>query len=303
MDIEARIENKQVVLIVQIVDTMCVTFSSSHPIRGFGIKVVQGVDEVMKIVERRPRSRTAPSDDSDLGSPLGQAAETNAKREGWIVQEYMLRPLLVKGRKFDIRCFVLLTQCSRQGVKAYFFDTAYVRTSSKKYTLNSLSDRETHLTNDAVQKNSKAYGKFESGNKLTFEELQGTIEADYPGAPKNVVMGHIMPQIKRLSALSVEAASEQLVVSDINKSFELLGYDYMVNEDFDPVLIEINSNPCLEFACPLLTDIISALIENVVKVALDPVFVPPVSSRTKACQQVWDEIQQQETRFEQIFPS
>jgi uncharacterized coiled-coil DUF342 family protein len=35
--------------------------------------------------------------------------------------------------------------------------------------------RALHLTNDAVQKHNKNYGKFEAGNKLTYEELQQSI--------------------------------------------------------------------------------------------------------------------------------
>ena len=127
------------------------------------------------------------------------------------------------------------------------------------------------MTNDAVQKHSKAYGKFESGNKLNFEEWQQCIAEDYPDAPQDVVQQRIFPEIKRLTALSITAGAEQLVQTEVHRSFELLGYDYMVDADFNPTLIEINSNPCLEFACPLLTEIISSLIDNMVRVALDPV--------------------------------
>lgn len=50
----------------------------------------------------------------------------------------------------------------------------YVRTSSEKFDLN---DREKenqfiHLTNNAIQKNNKNYGKFENGNQLSFEDLE-----------------------------------------------------------------------------------------------------------------------------------
>ena len=114
---------------------------------------------------------------------LSQQAGQISRKEGWIVQLYMDRPMLISGRKFDIRCYVLVTNFPKQGLKAYFFREAYVRTSSKKYSLTSLADREAHLTNDAVQKNSKCYGKFEEGNKMSFEQWQETILRDYPHAP------------------------------------------------------------------------------------------------------------------------
>jgi hypothetical protein len=36
----------------------------------------------------------------------------------------------------------------------------------------------------------------------------------------------------------------------------------MIDGQFKPWLIEINSNPCLELSCPLLADIIPCLVEN-----------------------------------------
>lgn len=208
--------------------------------RGFGIQVIRGTEEVLQLTQKVASAQglegcgleqckaegTKPS-----SGMLNKAARRRAAQEGWIVQEYMERPLLVSGRKFDIRCFVLLTlTCegkNRKGnLRAFYFREAYVRTSCKKYSLGNLADRECHLTNDAVQKHAKAYGKYESGNKLTLEEWQATIDKDYPSAPPNVVMAKVEPEIRRLCALSVSAAASKLSVSDIDKSFELLGCKY-----------------------------------------------------------------------------
>jgi tubulin monoglycylase TTLL3/8 len=68
----------------------------------------------------------------------------------------MLNPLLVAGRKFDIRIFVVMCYTKRgDSFKGYFYQDGYVRTSWKKFSLKSLDDRECHLTNDAVQKKAK----------------------------------------------------------------------------------------------------------------------------------------------------
>lgn len=34
-------------------------------------------------------------------------------------------------------------------------------------------------------------------------------------------------------------------------TFEIYGYDFMFDDEFKVYLIEVNTNPCLELACPL----------------------------------------------------
>jgi hypothetical protein len=47
--------------------------------------------------------------------------------------------------------------------------------------------------------------------------------------------------------------------------FKLFGYDFMIDEDFDVTLIEVNTNPCLDLACPLLARLIPNLLENTLR--------------------------------------
>ena len=49
----------------------------------------------------------------------------------------------------------------------------------------------------------------------------------------------------------------------------------MIDENFKPWLIEVNNNPCLETSCSLLNRIIPQVIENVFRIAVDPMFPPP----------------------------
>lgn len=46
-----------------------------------------------------------------------------------------------------------------------------MRTNSREYTLDDLSDPLIHLSNDAVQKEDDDYGKFEDHNKMSAEDF------------------------------------------------------------------------------------------------------------------------------------
>lgn len=60
---------------------------------------------------------------------------------------------------------------------AYWYQEGYIRTSSIEFSIKNLSNKMVHLTNDAVQKKGDNYGKFEKGNKVSFEEFSKFIEA------------------------------------------------------------------------------------------------------------------------------
>lgn len=108
--------------------------------RGNGITICYHLDDIVQ----RLRAKEKNSDGS---------------LRTFIVQKYIEKPLLFKGRKFDIRHYALIT--SFNGVlKAYWFPEGYLRTSSSPYSLKRGTSRYVHLTNDAVQKHADEYGKF-----------------------------------------------------------------------------------------------------------------------------------------------
>ena len=90
---------------------------------------------------------------------------SDGKPKTYILQKYIDNPLLYHKRKFDIRCFLLIT--SVNGIqKGYWYQDGYIRTSSLEFSLKDLTDKMVHLTNDAIQKNGDDYGKYEPGNKV-----------------------------------------------------------------------------------------------------------------------------------------
>lgn len=117
--------------------------------RGCGIQVSRELDHIKGLI---------------------QNVNVNGNRRSYIIQKYIEKPLLYKNRKFDIRCFTLM--CTINGnLQGYWYSDGYFRTSCREFTLKNVSNRYVHLTNDAVQKRLDDYGKFESGNKLSYPEF------------------------------------------------------------------------------------------------------------------------------------
>ena len=100
----------------------------------------------------------------------------NGKKRSYIIQKYCEKPLLYKQRKFDIRAYALIT-CMNGNLQGYFYHDGYLRTSCREYTLKNVQSRLIHLTNDAVQQRCAEYGKFENGNKLSYQEFQKYLDS------------------------------------------------------------------------------------------------------------------------------
>jgi len=158
--------------------------------RGNGIQVWSSLQEVENIIRTwRPKVEIQQTD-KNTNSKL----EDNQRRT-FILQKYIDRPLLIKKRKFDIRVFGTMTSINGW-LKGYFYEDGYIRTSSTKYTTKS-NDVFIHLTNDAVQKHADNFGKYESGNKLSYHDFQKYLNSHYPEL--NIwFYRDILPQMKRL---------------------------------------------------------------------------------------------------------
>ena len=54
--------------------------------------------------------------------------------------------------------------------------------------------------------------------------------------------------------------------------FELFGYDFILDIDFNVWLIEVNTNPCIEESSELLKILLPRMIEDMLKITVDPIF-------------------------------
>ena len=51
--------------------------------------------------------------------------------------------------------------------------------------------------------------------------------------------------------------------------FELFGYDFILDQDFNVWLIEVNTNPCIEESSELLKVLLPRMIEDMAKLTID----------------------------------
>lgn len=131
---------------------------------------------------------------------------------------------------------------------------------------------------DAVQKHVENYGKFEAGNKLSLVELQAHLLKDGQVKQADFVEAVLLPRLHELAVQSLEATHKLLNPNRRRYCFELLGYDFMLDSDFNAYLIECNLNPCMELASPYLAELLPAVIESTIQLAVDPVFPGPTKA-------------------------
>eukprot|EP00347_Sterkiella_histriomuscorum_P010551 403375852 len=183
----------------------------------------------------------------------------------WIVQKYIEKPLLYKQRKFDIRVLALGTN----DYEIYFYNTGYMRTSSDNYTLDN-KNKFVHLTNNCYQKHSNNYQKFEQGNQLTFQQFQEYLKDTFPDL--EIPFDQIMLRMKDLIIDCFLAGINNFNPNKREHVFEVMGFDFMIDEDFRVWIIEVNTNPYFGVLNDQLPKFIDNLVDDTLRLTLDKVF-------------------------------
>ncbi|VVC37019.1 Tubulin-tyrosine ligase/Tubulin polyglutamylase [Cinara cedri] len=183
----------------------------------------------------------------------------------YIISRYIENPLLICGKKFDLRLYVLVT--SFQPLKAYQFKFGFCRFCSVKYKYDSqVSDINclfAHLTNVSVQKQGNDYNCIHGG-KWSTENLKLYLA----GIRGEKLVKKLFDDISHIILHSLKAVRN--VMSRDKHCFECYGYDIIVDEKLKPWLIEVNSSPSL--TCTTVSDRLlkSKLIDSILSVVLPP---------------------------------
>ncbi|OQS01270.1 tubulin-tyrosine ligase family [Achlya hypogyna] len=214
---------------------------------------------------------------NQLAELLAYADVENHKECQWIVQKYIENPLLVCNRKFDIRQWVFVT--SWNPLTVWFYMDCYLRFSSEEYQMNDLSDQFVHLTNNSIQKFGdnfyKAYSTEDGsmtveGNMWHSDDLQAYLSKRYgldPETNESIWLGQIQPRMKQIVSWSLQCVQD--TVAHRKNSCELYGYDFMIDEQFKPWLIEVNSSPACDYSTAITKRYVETGLTDILKVMLD----------------------------------
>lgn len=150
--------------------------------------------------------------------------------------------MLIGGKKFDMRIYVLVTSYSPLTV--YLYRSGFARFTHYRYEEGKLSQTEIHLTNVAVQKQTENYDEH-LGGKWLLNKMRLFLMSRYGLEKTNACFGKIQELIVR----TLEAV-QKVMNTDRNHSFELYGFDVLLDSQFQPWLLEINGSPSMTANTP-----------------------------------------------------
>ncbi|XP_029804356.1 tubulin polyglutamylase TTLL7 isoform X3 [Suricata suricatta] len=169
-----------------------------------------------------------------------------------IVQEYIEKPFLMEGYKFDLRIYILVTSCDP--LKIFLYHDGLVRMGTEKYIPpdeSNLTQLYMHLTNYSVNKHNEHFERDETENKGSkrsikwFTEFlqanQHDVAKFWSDISELVVKTLIVAEPHVLHAYRMCRPGQPPGSESV--CFEVLGFDILLDRKLKPWLLEINRAP------------------------------------------------------------
>lgn len=152
-----------------------------------------------------------------------------------------------------------------ENVNIWMYKDCYLRFSSQEFTLDSFYN-SIHLTNNSIQKhckNGKRSVNLPTHNMWSLSDFKAFLHQNGHGNQ----WPSIYEGMKKCAVAIVQAS---LVETEIyQNSFEIYGCDFMLNEKYEPYLIEVNSSPDMSASTVVTRRICPMALEDLLKVVVD----------------------------------
>lgn len=195
-----------------------------------------------------------------------EARRRGKRSQQKMIQRYVKQPLLVRGRKFDLRAYMLIASTAPDVVLAR---EGYARLSIEPYSLDNLDNKFAHLTNQAIQKKHADYEGTKDDTVWSMSALNDYVNsfAEEKGVSQDWVLTTLTKRMHSIMLWCYLAARPKL---DRRPGFfDLLGFDFLVDDDMNCWLIEINDNPSLSTSTEHLADDMPCIVNEALGIATE----------------------------------
>ena len=179
----------------------------------------------------------------------------------YVVQEYIERPFLVEGLKFDFRVYVLL--CGTNPMRLYLYEEGLARLATEKYESPSKGNVKRlfmHLTNYAINKKNPKFIYNSSAKNMSYGHKRSLTSVlkymQRRGLNVPLLKEKLNDAIVKTMILGQPLVSHQYKFSQPDDEyrhmcFHILGIDVMIDELLNPIVLEINHTPSFATDTPL----------------------------------------------------
>jgi len=267
--------------------------------RAAGVAVVDGCESLRRALERIPKMREWVVQryiDNPLLLPQRRSRRRFGGKDRGTSSKKLLSP-----RKWHVRSYALCVGA----LKVYSFGGMLALTAVSGYEGAALDDLDAHLTNTCRKREGgggkgmeggggggKERGEGEEnddddddgddddGRILLLSEIPQLLSRD----PKTTSSCLSLPEAtektrqlaSRISTLVAEtfaAVSSELTFFALPSAFELFGFDFLVDENWNPWLLEANADPDVGASGSRLREVIRKMVEGVLKLTADELVV------------------------------
>jgi hypothetical protein len=188
-----------------------------------------------------------------------------------IVQRYIPNPLLIDGLKFDLRFYVAVM--SLDPLRIYVHENGLVRLATEQYNSNAgdLKKESAHLTNFSINRHNPAFQATDdmandgTGNKWTHRPFWEWLMSQ--GFDSSVVQR----KIEDAFVTTVIASRDIFLAQPTHRlSFEVFGFDVMLDEEANVYILEVNVTPALGTSSGLDLAVKGPLVRDLFNMALIP---------------------------------
>lgn len=206
----------------------------------------------------------------------------NINLKEYVITKYITNINLIQGKKYDLRLYVLIP-CLKP-LRIYIYSEGLVRIATETYSLNEsyINNIFVHLTNVDINKISKNFVIANTSNDINANTWNLLMYKKFL-RKHHIEWRDIKEQIKDIIIKSIISVYQNLTEENErqnlneNSFYNILGFDILINNKFQPILLEINKNPSMKF----LNNLDREIKNNLIIDTLNLVGIIPFSRKSK----------------------